>query len=396
MKLDEVQTLDHEFVMPTYHRMQVAFERGEGARLFDVEGRDYIDFGSGIGVNSVGYGNPRMINVLCEQAQKLIHTSNLFYIPNQALLAQKLIKLSRMDMNVFFANSGAEANEAMIKLARKYGEIRFPKKRYKIITLQSSFHGRTLATLKATGQEAYHKYFAPFPDGFVIAQNLQDVYQKIDDETCGVMIELIQGEGGICALPQDEVRELAAFLRQHQILLLVDEVQSGVYRTGEFLASHLYGIQPDLISLAKGMGGGITIGAVMSAHKNVFVAGDHGSTFGGNPLSSRVALEVLEILEEEYHSKKLQAKIELFEERLEGLLKRSDIFLKKVGRGLMCGLEARDTQIQQTVISQALCAGVVVLRSGRNVVRFLPPLTISECEIDEGFERLHLLACLDE
>lgn len=393
MNLEEVQKLDEQFLMQTYARMSVAFEKGEGARLYDTQGRDYIDFGSGIGVNSVGYGNERLTQAITNQARKLLHTSNLYHIPNQVSLAQKLIELSGYDMNVFFANSGAEANECMIKLARKYGEIRFPKKRYKIITLKSSFHGRTLATLKATGQEAYHRFFAPFPDGFVIAEDLQDIYSKIDEETCGVMIELIQGEGGIYALPKNEVLALEQYLKKREILLLVDEVQSGAYRTGEFLASQSYEISPDVISLAKGMGGGIVIGAVMSKQKDILLTGDHGSTFGGNPLSTRVSLEVLEILQEEYKSGAIAKRIEIFNALLEEFLSQSSFFVQKVGMGLMVGLEAMETKIQQEFIFCALKEGVIILRAGKNVVRFLPPLTITQEEIKEGFERLRKI-CL--
>lgn len=392
MILNEVKDLDQHYLMQTYNRMDIAFERGEGSILFDLEGRDYVDFGSGIGVNSVGHGNQRLSCALFSQAQKLIHTSNLYHIPNQALLAQKMVKLCGEEMNVFFANSGAEANEGMIKLARKYGEMHFSKKRYKMITLRSSFHGRTIATLKATGQESFHRYFSPFPDGFVIAEDLKDVYQKIDEETCGVMIELIQGEGGIYALPQKEVQDLALFLQEKQILLLVDEVQSGIYRTGEFLASQVYRIKPDVVSLAKGLGGGVPIGAIMSKHKEIFGFGDHGSTFGGNALSTRASLEVLDILEEEHKSGALQKKIALFNEELNQLKLHSKIFNQQVGLGLMVGLEAKDLQIQQDFITQAFKARVIVLRSGKNVVRFLPPLIITQEEIQEGFSRLRKVA----
>lgn len=400
MTIDEVKEVGNAYLMQTYNRVDVSFERGQGAILYDADGREYIDFGSGIGVNSVGHAHARLTQAIALQAKKLVHTSNLYHIPNQALLAQKMVNLCRRqgrgekegEMNVFFANSGAEANEAMIKLARKYGEMSFDKKRYKIITLRSSFHGRTIATLKATGQESFHRYFSPFPDGFVIAQDLEDVYQKIDDETCGVMIELIQGEGGIHAWSKDQVQSLALFLQKKQILLLIDEVQSGVYRTGKFLASQLYSIEPDAVSLAKGLGGGIPIGAVMSKHKDIFSPGDHGSTFGGNPLSTRASLEVLSILEEEERSGALQDRIAWFDLELEKLLKGSGIFSKKVGLGLMVGLEAKSLEIQQSFIAKALENGVIVLRSGRNVVRFLPPLTISPDEIKEGFHRLMSVA----
>lgn len=392
MLLEELKKIDQSYLMQTYQRMDVAFERGEGSILYDLQGRDYIDFSSGIGVNSVGYGSERLANAILSQAQKMIHSSNLYYIRNQAFLAKRMVELCGENMNVFFANSGAEANEGMIKLARKYGEINFANKRYKIITLRSSFHGRTIATLKATGQESFHRYFAPFPDGFVIAEDLKDIYQKIDGETCAVMIELIQGEGGVHSLNQKEVQDLSLFLQENQILLLVDEVQSGIYRTGEFLASQVYKIKPDAVSLAKGLGGGVPIGAVMSRHKEVFSFGDHGSTFGGNFLSTRASLEVLDILEEEYKSGALQKKIALFDEELNALKLSSKIFGKKVGLGLMVGLELRDLQTQQNFIAQALKAGVIVLRSGKNIVRFLPPLTIKQDEIKQGFCRLRGVA----
>lgn len=388
MKLEEIKRMGEAYLMQTYARADFAFERGEGARLYDVEGRDYIDFGSGIGVNSIGYGNTDFVQALSKQAQNLIHSSNLYHISKQALLAKKLVELSAYDMNVFFANSGAEANEGMIKLARKYGEIKFSKKRYKIITLHSSFHGRTLATLKATGQESFHRFFSPFPEGFVIASDLEDVYQKIDEETCAVMLELIRGEGGVYALDRTEVKRLEKYLQEKQILLMVDEVQSGVYRSGEFLASQLYGISPDVISLGKGLGGGVPIAAVMSKHKEVFQAGDHGSTFGGNFLSTSAGLKVLEILEKEKKSGALDERIRLFDLKLEELLGDCESFVKKVGVGLMLGLQAKDLETQQRFINQALQNGVIVLRAGKNVVRFLPPLTISNDEIEEGFERL--------
>lgn len=388
MLLEELKKIDQHYLMQTYRKMDVAFERGEGSTLYDLEGRDYVDFASGIGVNSVGYAHPRFCDALAFQAQKLIHTSNLYYIKNQALLAKKMVELSKEEMNVFFANSGAEANEALIKLARKYGEMHFKKKRYKIITLRSSFHGRTIATLKATGQESFHRYFSPFPDGFVIAENLQDVYQKIDEETCAVMMELVQGEGGVYALNQQEVQDLVLFLQEKKILVFVDEIQSGIYRTGEFLTSQVYGIKPDAVSLAKGLGGGVPIAAVMSAHKEIFAFGDHGSTFGGNFLSTGVSLEVLDILEEEHKSGALQERISLFNEELEALRSSSTIFGKKVGLGLMLGLEMKNEQIQHHFINEALKAGVILLRSGKNIVRFLPPLIISKAEIQKGFCRI--------
>lgn len=390
MNLNEVKEISSKFLLETYAPSSVAFVRGEGSKLYDIEGREYIDFGSGIGVCSVGYNHPRYSKALSEQIHSLLHTSNLFYNPTQALLAKKLITLSGYDMQVFFANSGAEANEGAIKLARKYGEVNFSKKRYKIITLSSSFHGRTLATLTATGQDKLHpSYFSPYPQGFVVAKDLSEIYSLVDEETCGVMIELIQGEGGIKALPKEEVQKLYEFLQEKGVLLIVDEVQSGIYRSGELFASHHYGIISDIITTAKGLGGGVPIGAVLSKHKEVFQAGDHGSTFGGNYLSTQAGLSVLEILSELHHTQTLKATIECFHAHLQAILEQyPQHFCKKVGLGLMVGLVAVSEKVQKSIISEALKNALVILRSGKDVVRFLPPLTISEEEIKEGFERL--------
>jgi len=227
--------------------------------LYDEEGRDYIDFGSGIAVNSVGHGNEKLTSAICEQARKIIHISNLQVIEPQAKLAKRMVELSGYDMGVFFANSGAEANEGAIKIARKYGETQFQNKRYKVITLEHSFHGRTITTVKATGQESFHiPYFSPYPDGFAYVPTLDDVYDAIDDETVAVLLELVQGEGGVQPFDKEKVQKLAAYLKEKNVLLIVDEVQTGVYRTGEFLASNLYEIEPDIVTLAKGLGGEIT------------------------------------------------------------------------------------------------------------------------------------------
>lgn len=389
MNLAEVKNLAKNFLLETYAPADVAFVKGSGSKLYDIEGKEYIDFASGIGVCSVGYAHPSYTKALESQIRSLLHTSNLFYNPTQALLAQKLIELSGYDMQVFFANSGAEANEGAIKLARKYAQ-RENQGRYKIITLESSFHGRTLATLTATGQDKLHpSYYAPYPEGFVVAKDLSEIYNLIDNQTCAVMLELIQGEGGIYALPKNEVQKLCTYLQERDILLIIDEVQSGIYRSGELFASNLYGITPDIITTAKGLGGGVPIGAVLSKHKDIFVAGDHGSTFGGNYLSSQAGLSVLEILSNLYDSKALKSTIETFHQHLDQTLERyPKHFTQKVGLGLMVGLQAVSEEVQKSVIAESLKNGLVILRSGRNVVRFLPPLTISDEEIKEGFERL--------
>ena len=381
--------LKNSYVMPTYARADIEFVSGDNATLLDGEGRDYIDFTSGIGVVSIGHGDNVLARTLADQAKKIIHISNLYYIEPQERAAKKIVEASGYDMNCFFGNSGAEANEGAIKIARKYGEVDGEMKRYKIITLKHSFHGRTITTVKATGQESMHNYFGPFPDGFVYADSIDDIAGQVDDHTVAVMIELIQGEGGVQPVDKAKVQKLAAFLKEKDVLLIVDEVQTGVYRTGEFTASQLYDIEPDIITLAKGLGGGVPIGVVMSAKKDVLQAGDHGSTFGGNYLSSTAAMTVVDFLNHYKESGALDETIIAFSQKLEELQKaHSDLFSEAVGFGLMRGLRMNDSDTLAKLINLARENGVMVLRAGRNTLRFLPPLTITKEEMDEGFKRL--------
>jgi acetylornithine aminotransferase len=380
---------DKQYVLQTYARNYTNFVKGVGSTLYDESGKDYIDFASGIGVNSVGHNNETLVKAISEQASKIIHISNLQVIEPQAKLAQKIVEISGYDMAVFFANSGAEANEGAIKIARKYGETQFDMKRYKIITLEHSFHGRTITTVKATGQESFHTpHFSPYPDGFSYEKSVADVYKAIDEETVAVLIELVQGEGGVQPFEKQEIQDLAEHLKNKGILLIVDEVQTGVYRTGEFLASNLYEIEPDIITLAKGLGGGVPIGAVMTKHKEVLVAGDHGSTFGGNYLSTTAGLAVLEVLESMHKDGDIAKSVSYFAQKLKGIASKYDnLFEKEVGIGLMRGLRAKSAEIQSNIIAKSMDEGLVALKAGRNTVRFLPSITISENEIDEGFNR---------
>ncbi len=385
----DLESLDKEYVLHSYARNYTSFVKGEGAKLYSSDGDEYIDFGSGIGVCSVGHANPKLAEAVCEQAKSLIHTSNLWVIEPQAKLAQRIVELSGFDMRLFFANSGAEANEGAVKIARKYGQQNFDNKRYKIITLEHSFHGRTITTVKATGQEKMHTpNFSPYPDGFLYVRSIESIYKAIDSETVAVMLELVQGEGGVQPFLKSEVQELAKFLKSKGLLLIVDEVQTGIYRSGEFLASNYYGIEPDIITLAKGLGGGLPIGAVMTSLKDIFEPGDHGSTFGGNFLSTRAALTVLDILEQEYNEGSIEERIALFDKYLSKMADTlPDIFEYSVGLGLMRGLRCKSAKIQNSVVSKAFEHGLIVLKAGRNTVRFLPPLTITKEEIVEGFKR---------
>jgi acetylornithine aminotransferase len=386
----DLKQLDQEYVLHTYARNYVNFTKGCNATLYDDSNKDYIDFTSGIGVVSCGHGNERIANTIYNQSKNMIHISNLFLIEPQAKLAQKIAQLSGYDMAMFFANSGAEANEAAIKIARKYGEVKFDSKRYKVITLEHSFHGRTITTVKATGQKDMHtSHFSPYPDGFSYNAQLEDIYNSIDNETVAVMLELVQGEGGVQPFPKDQIQKLATYLKKNNILLIVDEVQTGAFRTGEFLASNLYEIEPDIITMAKGIGAGIPIGVTMTKHKDILSPGDHGSTFGGNYLSTATALEACDILNELKDSGKLDETMIFFETKLKELYsKYSTIFTQMVGLGLMRGLRVSDSDTQAQIIKNCFDNGVLVLKAGKNTVRFLPPLTISKEEISLGFERL--------
>lgn len=387
MNLEE---LDKKYVLNTYARNYVNFTRGVNATLFDDTNKEYIDFAAGIAVVSVGHGNKRVADAIYKQVSNITHVSNLWAIEPQAKLAQKLNELSAYDVATFFANSGAEANEGAIKIARKYGETKFDNKKYKVITLAHSFHGRTITTVKATGQKKMHTdNFSPYPDGFSYNHYLKDIYTAIDDETVAVMIELVQGEGGVQPMDKKEIQDLAKHLKEKEILLIIDEVQTGVYRTGEFLASNLYEIEPDIITLAKGLGGGVPIGAVMTTLKDIFSPGDHGSTFGGNYLSCAASLEVLSILDELKDSGSLDETIIYFNEKLKNVYeKNKDIFTKEVGLGLIRGLRVIDEPTLSKIINNSFKEGLLVLKAGKNTLRFLPALTISKEEIDKGFKRL--------
>jgi len=384
-----LEALDKQYGLQTYNRDYTNFVRGEGSTLFDDQGEEYIDFASGIAVNSVGHNNPTLVTALQDQVAKIIHISNLQIIEPQAKLAQRICNLAGYDGAIFFANSGAEANEGAIKIARKYGETQFEKKRYKVITLAHSFHGRTITTVKATGQESFHTpNFSPYPAGFSYVDGLDAVYDALDDETVAVMIELVQGEGGVQPFDKKAIQTLAKHLKEQGVLLIVDEVQTGIYRTGKMLASNVYEIEPDIITMAKGLGGGVPIGAVMTKHKDILSAGDHGSTFGGNYLSSRAGLAVLEVLSDLANSGQLTETMAYFTMKLKEIAQKyTHLFDEEVGLGLMRGLRVKDNDTMKAILAKSMEYRLIVLPAGRNTVRFLPSLTISIEEIDEGFRR---------
>ena len=379
---------EDKYLLPLYNRLDVAFVKGKKAILYDEKNKDYIDFASGVGVNSLGYANKKIVKTIKEQAKNILHSSNIYHIKPQEKCAKKIVELSTYDMQCFFCNSGAEANESAIKLARKYGNISFPKAKYKIITIKNSFHGRTIATLKATAQEDKHKYFGPYPDGFIYAEDINEAISLIDDYTVAVMLELIQGEGGIFMQDISVVKKLEKTLKEKKLLLIIDEIQTGVYRSGNFLISQYFKIKPDIITLAKGLATGIPIGVMMTSVKDIFTFGDHGSTFGGNHLSTTVSCKVLDILEKYSNSGTLQENIKFFDSYLLYFMnKYPNLFVQKNGHGFMQGLVLKDDTKLNELIKSSLKNGLLILKSGKNIIRFLPPLNITKKEMIKGFKR---------
>ena len=364
--------LDKTYIVNSYARQDVTFEKGSGAELFDEDGKRYIDLGGGIAVNSFGIADDAWADAVIDQVRKLQHMSNLYYTQPQSKLAQLLCERTGMK-KVFFSNSGAEANECAIKAARKYASDHYGLARPTIVTLWNSFHGRTLTTLSATGQEEFHKHFGPFTPGFVHvhANNIKDMQSALHKgDVCAVMMELVQGEGGVCALDRAYVGEVAAMCKSRDILLIIDEVQTGNGRTGTLYAYEQFGIHPDIVSTAKGLAGGLPIGATLFNEKtqDVLTPGAHGSTFGGNPVSCAGALSILSRIDEAL---------------LESVREKSDYIIKELtgapgvrsvtGMGLMLGIAV--DKPAKDILKSCLGRGVVVL-TAKDKIRLLPPLTI--------------------
>lgn len=386
--MDNLEQIDKEYVLHTYNRDYTHFTHGDNAKIYDINGATYIDFTSGIGVNSLGHNNKDLVKAISKQAEKILHLSNVFVIESQAKLAKKLVELSKDKMRVFFSNSGLEANECAIKIARKYGES---NNRFEIITLKNSFHGRSIATLKACAQDKMHKHFAPFPEGFLYANDIDEAIQLSQKRKniVAIMLELIQGEGGVYAMPKEKVKNLESWCKNNDILLIIDEVQSGIYRSGELLTSHIYGIKPDIISLAKGLGGGVPIGATLTNKIDIFEASDHGSTFGGNPLSTTAGLCVLNTLESFKNSGELDTNIKYFANKIEQICNQNqNIFTEVSGIGFMRGIKTMNDELLSKIIKTAKDNHLLVLKSGNATLRLLPPITITKEEINQGFERL--------
>ncbi|MGA8942264.1 MAG: acetylornithine transaminase [Thermoactinomyces sp.] len=382
------------FLFPTYKRYPVHFVYGKGAVLKDDRGKSYLDFSSGIGVNNLGHQNPRVVEALTRQARALWHVSNLFDQPMQEKVAKKLCEISGLSA-VFFCNSGAEANEALIKLARKWAREARIVNEPEIITFTGSFHGRTLATLTATGQEKVKNGFDPLPGGFrhVPYGDLEAVKRITGASTAGVLLELVQGEGGVRPADAGFVRELAQWCKEKQILLMIDEVQTGIGRTGEWFAFQKYGIRPDIVSVAKGLGNGFPVGAIMAAShlKPILGPGSHGTTFGGNPLAMAVCDAVLSEIEQTGLLHEVKRKAAFMKQKLDREIRPLPGVKEVRQLGFMVGIELG--RPVAPVIGELLDNNLVTLAAGERVLRLLPPLIVTEEEISKAISIIkHTLA----
>jgi len=379
-----------KYIMNTYGRLPVVFVRGRGTKLYDSDGREYTDFLAGIAVNNLGHCHQKVVVALQKQAQKLMHVSNYYHIEPQIKLAKMLCQHSFAD-KAFFCNSGAEANEAAIKLARKYAKQHMGADKYEIITAEGSFHGRTLATVTATGQPKYHKGFDPLMPGFryVPFGDVDAVAAAVTENTCAVMVEPIQAEGGVNIPREDYLRRLRALLDEKGLLLILDEVQTGMGRTGKLFAYEHFGIEPDIMTLAKALGGGAPIGAMLATAKvaDAFSPGDHASTFGGNPLVCAAAIASMDaILEDGWLLDQTVRLGEYMKKGLMGMAARRDAVKDVRGKGLLVGVQLAAGAAE--VVRDALDAGFLISMAAGNVLRFAPPLIITEEEIDSLVEAL--------
>lgn len=379
---EELKKLDSQYVVQSYGRNPIAIDHGQGATLYGPDGKEYIDFASGIGVLSVGTANPEWQAAVAGQAGKLAHISNLYYSEPYIRLAEKLCTRSGMAA-AFFGNSGAEGNEGVIKLARKYSWEKYGEGRGTVITLNRSFHGRTITTLAATGQDVFHKYFFPFTEGFRWADpNIDSIRQAAGEDVCAVLVELVQGEGGVLPLDPGFVHNLAKLCAERDWLFLVDEVQTGIGRTGSLFCFQQYGVQPDALSFAKGIAGGLPMGGFLVNEKcrRVFGPGDHASTFGGNPVAAAAANAVLDILDDEAISQ-VKGKGEYLRAAIESM--DLPCLGKTRGMGLMIGVEVREGFSNKELCAKLNQTGLLSLTAGPGL-RFLPPLTITKEELDKG------------
>ncbi|MGL4451700.1 MAG: aspartate aminotransferase family protein [Sarcina sp.] len=376
-----------KYIVNSYGFKDISFVEGKGSYLYDKKGKKYLDFTSGIGVNCLGHANSEIVEVIENQAKKLLHVSNIYLNENAINLAENLVKITKMK-KVFFSNSGAESNEGAIKIARKYSFDKYGEGRGTILTLNNSFHGRTLTALMATGQEKFHKYFHPFPTGFKYfnRNDILDLKSKLDASVCAIILEPVQGEGGVFPLDINFVKDVYEICREKDILLIVDEVQTGVGRTGTFLSYESFGVTADIVTLAKGLGGGVPIGAILCNEKTEYTIGigDHGSTFGGNPLVTGVANVVVEKFLGDKFLSEINEKSKYLFQKLNQLNNENIVEIR--GKGLMVGIEVKGEL--SSYIDKAIKNGLLLLTAGKSTIRLLPPLNISYNEIDKCIEIL--------
>lgn len=383
--MNNIMNQAEEHVLHTYNRFPIVFDKGDGVYLYDVNGKKYLDFASGIGVMALGYNNKKYTDALKAQIDKITHISNLYYSQPLAVAAEKICKAAGMD-RVFFTNSGTEAIEGVIKSARKYAFNKDGKNDHEIIAMNHSFHGRSMGALAVTGNPHYQEAFLPLIGGIKFAEfnNLQSVLDLVNDKTCAIILETVQGEGGIYPATPEFLEGIKKVCEEKDILLILDEVQCGMGRTGEMFAFQKYGIKPDIIASAKGLGCGVPVGAFLMTEKiapKTLVPGDHGSTYGGNPLVCAAINAVLDIFEEDKILDNVKAVSAYLEEKLDALVGKKEMIETRRGSGLMQGLVLKCAPAE--VINKALEKGLVVISAGSNVLRMLPPLIITKENVDE-------------
>lgn len=378
-------------VLHTYNRFPVVLERGEGVRLYDLEGKEYLDFGAGIAVFSLGYGNQEYNQALKDQIDKLLHTSNLYYHVPMAEAAEKLLKASGLS-RVFFTNSGTEAVEGAIKAARKYAWLKDGNTDHEIIAMKHSFHGRSMGALSVTGNSHYQEPFKPLIGGIKFADfnNLDSVKQQITEKTCAIILETVQGEGGIYPAEPAFLKGLRKLCDEKDILLILDEIQCGMGRTGSMFAFQDYDVMPDIMTSAKALGCGVPVGAFVlneRTAKNSLVPGDHGTTYGGNPFACAAVSKVFDLFEEQQILEHVKKITPYFEEKLDLLVDKYEFLTARRGKGLMQGLVVTGRPVGE-IVTKALENGLIVISAGSDVLRFVPPLVITENDIDEMVEKL--------
>lgn len=380
-----------QVILHTYNRFQIVLEKGQGVRLYDVEGKEYLDFAAGIAVFALGYNNPKYSQALKNQIDKVIHTSNLYYNIPMIEAAQKLVKASGLS-KVFFTNSGTEAIEGAIKVARKYAYLKDGCTDHEIIAMDHSFHGRSLGALSVTGNAHYQEPFKPLIGGVKFAKfnDLESVKAQITDKTCGIIMETVQGEGGIYPADPEFIKGVRKLCDEKDILLILDEIQCGMGRTGDLFACQGYGVMPDVMTCAKALGCGVPVGAFVLNEKTAnasLVPGDHGTTYGGNPFACAAVSKVFDLFEEENIIEHVRQITPYLEKKLDGLVEKYDFITKRRGKGLMQGLVLEGKPVGE-VVTKAIENGLLVISAGSNVLRLVPPLVITEADIDEMIEKL--------